>query len=234
MRNNGPTPHRTLGKIKSVAMAFLLALAMLVGIEGASPVQAGAQTGGQILPCPGSPIGVPGWFPTLNGSVNCSWTDNHIVVDVYGPNGVARKTAALEIFYSIAECSPSWYVDTSGYFSITLNNGRYSPGCFGKNPQGTYHSGTGILSQGPLLPCISRCGTEGVQLFHRSATGAGWGTRYANGGVTWLRDLGYYSLSYGPGYANVGWDANNAGTNSGSDYRRMGLTFRAAYATNQQ
>lgn len=220
-------------KTKSVLVACLMALAALVGIEGASPVQAGAQTGGQIWPCPGSPIGVPGWFPTLNGSVNCSWTDNHIVVDVYGPNGTAKKTAALEIFYSW-QCEPTWYVNTSGFFSITLNNGRYSPGCFGKEPQGTYNAGTGILSQGPLFPCISRCATEGVQLFHRSANGASWGTRYANGGVTWMRDLGYLSLSYGPGYANVGWSADNKNTGSGHDYRRMALTFTAAYAAHQQ
>lgn len=80
-----------------VLLAAMLIAATFVGVAPIHSPIVGAQTGGQIIPCPGSPWG-NGWFNNFDGSVNCTQQNNHIVVDAYDNTG-ARTQAVLDIWY---------------------------------------------------------------------------------------------------------------------------------------
>ena len=126
----------TRNTVRATVAAVAAAAAMLVGV-GSAPPPAGAQTGGQIVPCPGSPYG-NGWFNTASGagyqgSVNCSQQNNHIVVDVYNSRGV-RTQAPIDMWFGDA-CDSVTFVNGGGTapFKIHLTNNTYaragSTGC---------------------------------------------------------------------------------------------------------
>ena len=109
--------------------AGAVAASLVVGADSA-PAPAGAQTGGQIIPCPGSPYG-NGWFNTASGagyqgSVNCSQQNNHIVVDTYNSQGV-RTQAVIDMWYGDA-CDSVSFVNGGGTapFKIHLTNNTYA------------------------------------------------------------------------------------------------------------
>lgn len=115
--------------ILTALTAGAVAAAVLVGADPA-PHPAGAQTGGQIIPCPGSPYG-NGWFNTASGaghqgSVNCTQQNNHIVVDVYNSRGV-RTQAVIDMWYGDA-CDSMSFVNGGGTapFKIRQMNNTYA------------------------------------------------------------------------------------------------------------
>ena len=115
--------------ILTALTAGAVAAAVLVGADPAPP-PAGAQTGGQIVPCPGSPYG-NGWFNTASGagyqgSVNCSQQNNHIVVDVYNSQGV-RTQAPIDMWFGDA-CDSVTFVNGGGTapFKIHMTNNTYA------------------------------------------------------------------------------------------------------------
>ena len=114
--------------ILTALTAGAVAAAMLVGADPAPP-PAGAQTGGQIIPCPGSPYG-NGWFNTASGagyqgSVNCSQQNNHIVVDAWNSQGQLTR-AVIDMWYGDA-CDSVSFVNGGGTapFKIHLTNNTY-------------------------------------------------------------------------------------------------------------
>lgn len=138
-------------KFKKLALSLAASVAAITF----SPTVSGAQTGGAIIPCPGSPYG-NGWFNTANyqgvqGSVNCSQQNNHIVVDVYNSQGV-RTQAAIDMWYG-SPCDRVSFIQGGGTtpFKIHLTNDSYgysqSSGCgthgvsISQNTAGTWTSG---------------------------------------------------------------------------------------------
>ena len=114
--------------ILTALAAGAVAAAVLVGADPAPP-PAGAQTGGQIIPCPGSPYG-NGWFNTASGagyqgSVNCSMRNNQIVVDVWNSQGV-RTQAVIDMWYG-GPCDNVSFVNGGGTapFKIHRTNNTY-------------------------------------------------------------------------------------------------------------
>lgn len=130
-------PARSAVKaVFAAVVAGALAAVFTVGVDPSPPV-AGAQTGGAIVPCPGSPYG-GGWFDNNNGvgthgAVNCSQQDNHIVVDAYNSRGV-RTQAVIDTWFGGA-CDRVTFVNGYGTvpFKIALRNDSYgysqSSGC---------------------------------------------------------------------------------------------------------
>lgn len=129
---------RKAAHLAAIALFALIATFTVgVGISSVQPEVAGAQTGGAIIPCPGSPYG-NGWFNTANyqgvqGSVNCSQQNNHIVIDVYNSRGV-RTQAAIDLWYG-SPCDHVTFVQGGGTspFKVALRNDSYgysqSSGC---------------------------------------------------------------------------------------------------------
>lgn len=121
-----------LRKIKAIIAAVTLALVATTFTLVSSEQPVAAQTGGALIPCPGSPWG-NGWFNNYNGSVNCSQQNNHIVVDAYDSNGV-RTQAVMDIWYGDT-CDRVIFIQPGpgGPFVINFENdtssSNYNYGC---------------------------------------------------------------------------------------------------------
>lgn len=142
-----------LKAVLGACAAGAVAAALLVGADPA-PAPVGAQTNGQIIPCPGSPYG-NGWFNTYgsgrHGSVNCSQQNNHIVVDIYNSQGI-RTQAGIDLWFG-SQCDWVSFIEPNpGYpFVIRMRNNQYN-----------------ILGE-------SGCGTHGVPI---NMDGATWTSTY--------------------------------------------------------
>jgi hypothetical protein len=119
-----------------VKLRRLLCAAALTAAAITSVDTAGAQTGGQTVPCPGSPWN-NGWFDTWGngkrGAVNCSIRDNQIVLDVYNSEG-QRTQGAVETWFGWQCDRPSFLQPSPGFpFRIRLRNDTWGttghPGC---------------------------------------------------------------------------------------------------------
>lgn len=189
-------------KLKAFVAALMLATTL------ASNEAAGAQTGGAIIPCPGSPWG-NGWFNTWNnsigGSVNCSQQDNHIVLDVYNSQGI-RSQAVIDIWYGSQCDGPEFIQPSQGLpFKIRMKNNGYG------NPN--EHG----------------CGIHGVPVTISS------GKWYQTYNLTQPNTIGLCVMRPGPDcYSAVGWSSTNPYGINGGPYtpvRFSGFSPQGNYYT---
>lgn len=241
-------------RIKHAARAILAAIVMAAGMATAA-VASAPVAGAAIVPCPG---GSGGWFNTINGAVNCSWENNHIVADVYGPGGSVVFQGAIDMWYDSTYCQPNAFLDGAtwgGKFTIKVISTSASIGCAAGKASQTYtyvtpeqapgvghvHNNTWVAGSASTWPSahthrettvndMSLFGSNNYPFWvPNSATGCGGDASLVTAGWVTLRPKG--TASAGAGHATVELAAEpEIGTGAMCLYQSGDTYISAGYA----